>query len=122
VLVGKNGRRVRVWVGVRVGVTVTVNEEVSVGARVKDGMAADEVIVGVREGVGVKTSLANSALVNALSVLIVAVGEPPPVFGMTRSEAYKTLFPLLVLAIGKTTPMMQAANTTRRTIKFRPFI
>jgi len=83
---------------------------------VKRGVnVAEGVIVAVGENVGVKNNLANSALVNALSVLAVGVGDPP-VFGMTRSEAYKTLFPLLVAAIGNTTPRMQAANTARRTI------
>jgi len=91
---------------------------VSVDTMVKRGVnVAEGVMLAVGENVGVKNNLANSALVIALSVLAVAVGDPPPVFGITRSEAYKTLFPLLVTAIGNTTPRMQAANTARRTIK-----
>ena len=116
-LVGKTGRVVRVCVGVNVvvgaGVIVNVRENTTVKREV---MVTEGVMVAVGENVGVKNSLANSALVNALSVLAVGVGEPPPVFGITRSAAYNTLFLLLVLAIGITTPMMQAAITARRRI------
>jgi len=93
VLVGKMGRRVGVLVGVPVSVGVMVNVKVNNepavgwparGCKVKVAGSA------VGETVEVNTNLANSALVSALSVLIVAVGDPFAEFGITRSGSYKT--------------------------------
>ena len=64
----------------RVGVPVIVPVAVGMivlAARFINGLpVTGRVMVAVGENVGVKTSLANSALVNALSVLIVGVGDP----------------------------------------------
>ena len=71
VLVTKKGRRVAVPVGVADTVEVNVFKKANKFVAVNEG-----VMVPVGDMVGVKTSLANSARVNALSVLIVGVGDP----------------------------------------------
>jgi hypothetical protein len=95
--------------------------EVAEDVKVKAGVDVDaNVIVEVGtmgEIVAVKKSLANSACVCTLSMLIVGVGEPPPVFGMTKSGSWRSsLVPPPAMIIGRPIPMMQAPRTATITI------
>jgi hypothetical protein len=75
-------------IGVRDGVAVgvgTVGENVRVKIEVAVG---SEVFVPVAVWVGVVKRSANAWIVISRSTLRVGVGEPPPVFGINRSESY----------------------------------
>lgn len=74
-------------------------------------------MVGVKDGVGEKTSLAYSACVSALSVLMVGVGEPPPVFGIwSRGSGMPSLVPA-VIKYGMPTPIRHANKSAPRIMR-----
>jgi len=117
-------RRVAVVLGVMDAVggftDSNVNTEIPVGVSAKVNVAAGQVAVKV----GVKKSLANSALVRALSMLIVAVGvPPPPVLGISSLGSIKPCCDPLVIMIGNKAPMRQDAKTANTTmLEYWPFI
>lgn len=114
VLVGKMGRRVEVALAVTEAVggfaDSNVKTRIPVGVSVTVTVAAGRVAVKV----GVKKSLANSALVRARSVLKVAVGERPAL-GISSLGSMRPCCDPLVIMIGSRTPMRQAAKTANTT-------
>ena len=122
VLVGKMGRRVAVALGVTdaVGGFADSNEKtrIPVGVSVTVNVAAGKVAAKV----GVKKSLANSALVRARSVLKVAVGVRPAL-GISSLGSISPCCDPLVIVMGSKTPMRQAARTANTTTnEYWPFI
>lgn len=122
VLVGKMGRRVAVALGVTdaVGGFADSNEKTRIpaGVSVTVNVAAGKVAAKV----GVKKSLANSALVRARSVLKVAVGVRPAL-GISSLGSIRPCCDPLVIMMGSKTPMRQAAKTANTTTnEYWPFI
>jgi hypothetical protein len=120
-------------IGVRVGVRVGVleGERVKVGDEVRVEVSV-VVEVKVRVSSGVPVAVANrsakAAMVIARSVLWVAVAEPSPVFGMTRSELYSFCAVALVTMNGRLKATIHTSSrirTTEISIRFKdavPFL
>lgn len=121
VLVGLITRMVAVAVAVGSSVAPGGTVFVKDGVNRKNGLAVGERVMvadgGMGVNVGVKTSRANSALVSALSVLIVGVGPKTARFG-----SYNASLPPPVIMTGRPTPTIIAAKAASRNTTFCPFI
>lgn len=124
VLVGKIGLRVAVALGVTdaVGGFADSNEKTRIPVGVSVTVTVKVAAGKVAAKVGVKKSLANSALVRARSVLKVAVGVRPAL-GISSLGSIRPCCDPLVIMMGSKTPMRQAAKTAITTTnEYWPFI